>query len=146
MVLVAFMRHGEAEQGGPDSERRLTVEGRRQVEAAASAFPFKPRIIYSSPLARAVETAEILARLYNVEVKVVEDLSPGAFSTSVALKLARERAVLVGHNPSMSRVVSALTGCPVSLGTAWVAVVDVYGERGSLMALVPPPGSLDSWR
>ncbi len=145
MVLVAFMRHGAAEPDGPDSGRHLTVEGRRQVEAVALAFPFRPRIIYTSPLVRALETAEILARLYQVDVKVVEDLSPGVFSSSVALKLARERVVLVGHNPSMSRVVSSLTGCTVNLGTAWVAVVDLYGEQGSLAALVPPPGGLDAW-
>jgi phosphohistidine phosphatase len=66
VMEIYLLRHGDAEESLriPDEERSLTPEGRRKVgdvllraRAAGSA----PSLILSSPLRRAVETAELAA-------------------------------------------------------------------------------------
>ncbi|MEB3861798.1 MAG: histidine phosphatase family protein [Desulfurococcales archaeon] len=136
-MILGLMRHGRAESVGGD-ERRLTSEGVREVEAVARMLPFKPVVVYTSPLRRAVETAEIVARIHGVEVRVEEGLRPGVFSVEVFNRLAGDRVLMVGHNPSISRVASFLTRSVVDLGTGWVAVLE--GDAGSwrLVSLVRP--------
>ncbi|HDI02098.1 MAG TPA: phosphohistidine phosphatase SixA, partial [Ignisphaera sp.] len=76
-ILIA--RHGKAEEkkvGQPDEARRLTVEGRKDVEMVARLLPIKPSIVYSSPLKRAIETAEIIAKVWNIEVRIIDELRP----------------------------------------------------------------------
>ncbi len=140
-MLVGFMRHGRAENTGGD-DRRLTPEVREEVKRAAEAMPFKPSLILASPLRRAVETAEIVAGVHGVEYSVLDDLRPGKFSLEVAERVASDRLLLIGHNPSFSRVVSALSGCAVELGTAWIAVLERFNGSWRLVAVVPPPLSL----
>ncbi len=136
-MILGLMRHGRAEPVGGD-ERRLTSEGVREVETAARMLPFKPVVVYTSPLRRAVETAEIVARIHGIGVKIEEGLRPGVFSVEVFNRLAGDRVLMVGHNPSISRVASFLTRSMVDLGTGWVAVLE--GDAGSwrLVSLVRP--------
>ncbi|MCE4602779.1 MAG: histidine phosphatase family protein [Desulfurococcales archaeon] len=136
-MILGVMRHGRAEPEGGD-ERRLTSEGIREVEAAAMKLPFRPVVIYTSPLKRAVETAEIVARIHGSEVRVEEGLRPGVFSVEVFERLAGDRVLLVGHNPSVSRVVSFITRSMTSLGTGWIAVLE-HGAKGwRLASLIRP--------
>ncbi|MEM0085435.1 MAG: histidine phosphatase family protein, partial [Zestosphaera sp.] len=68
-MLIALMRHGEAEPKKPgvsDDERSLTQDGRLQVIKVASVLGLKPRYVVSSPLKRALETAEIVAGILGV--------------------------------------------------------------------------------
>ena len=81
MKNLYFVRHGESEANvlGTISNRGsihgLTERGRRQAEALASDLSSVPVArIYSSPLLRAVETAEVLAEALDVAYEVTDAL------------------------------------------------------------------------
>lgn len=79
-VELVLLRHGEPDWtpgGGPSvTDAPLTARGRAQAEAAAARLAGE-RIdaLYASPLARARETAEPLARAAGVETVVVDGLA-----------------------------------------------------------------------
>lgn len=77
---LILVRHGETvdnvrgvAQGWSDSA--LSDRGREQIRAlAARAAQLQPTAIYSSPLSRALTTAEEIGRLLNLEVVTLDDL------------------------------------------------------------------------
>ena len=86
MIQIYFLRHGQTEwnalqkfQGSIDIP--LSDEGREQAECAAGYFADRPILdaIYSSPLARAYETAEILGECQGLDVQVVPEFSEISF-------------------------------------------------------------------
>ena len=145
MPLIMIMRHAQAEPPGtgPDPERRLTAEGVNQARRISRSLSLKPSIVYTSPYARARETASIIAREHQVDVKVVEELSPAQASLESLARLnPPDSALVVGHNPSVERIVSTLTGCTVTLSPGALAIV-FYASRiapgsGMLKALLDP--------
>jgi phosphohistidine phosphatase len=129
------MRHGPAEDTSPsgsDAERDLSQSGRERVRCVAQtliAQNEQPLLIISSPLVRALQTAEIVASVLafrggspssgpsalavntSVMVSTRRELAPGgnALSLLAELRLARKRRVLlVGHEPDVSVLVSTL--------------------------------------
>ncbi|HYX77164.1 MAG TPA: histidine phosphatase family protein [Gaiellaceae bacterium] len=71
-----------------------------------------PDAVVTSPLLRARETAEELARPAGVEPEPDQRLAPGATAEQVRAA-ATERGqtvVVVGHQPDCSRIVAALGG------------------------------------
>src|SRR5437870_5237293 len=79
-----FLRHGEAGDRetwqGPDAERPLTPAGRAEMEAVASFLlerSLRLDALISSPLARALQTAEIVAARLGGTVEANDLLSPG---------------------------------------------------------------------
>jgi phosphohistidine phosphatase len=118
-MRIIVVRHAKAEDGaGDDAARRLTKEGREQAEALgkvlAATLP-PPDEIWTSPLARAKETAELMIRAMGrpEPPKIVKDLEPGADPEHLAFlcaKAGRERVVLVGHAPDLGRFCSHLLG------------------------------------
>ena len=108
-------RHAQASPGEPDELRPLTDEGRAQAERLgtdlATVDP-APDVVYSSPLLRARQTADVVARALDVEVKVDERLAPGATLDDVrALASDANRPfATVGHQPDCSEIAHALTG------------------------------------
>ena len=117
-----LLRHGVAEESTantPDSERALTSEGRRklrQVLEAAATAGLAPTLILTSPLRRAVQTAEIAqdALKYKGEVLRTKSLAPGATAEQVwdEIRVHRDeqRLLLVGHNPLFSELSGYLLG------------------------------------
>ncbi len=86
MIQIYFLRHGQTEwnalqkfQGSIDIP--LSDEGRNQADRAAGYFANEPALdaIYSSPLARAYETAEILGECQGLDVQVVPEFSEISF-------------------------------------------------------------------
>jgi len=82
-TIVSLFRHGETEgnvierwQGRTDSP--LTDVGRRQVESASSAAP-EMRALFTSPLGRAVESAEIIGAAIGVDPQDEEGLIEMSF-------------------------------------------------------------------
>ncbi len=145
-ALLAFMRHGKAEPKKPgvsDFERRLTEEGREDVKLVARALPFKPSVIYHSPLKRAVETAEIVSKVTGAPMKEAWGLEPEQASLSSLRDLnPPENAVLVGHAPSLTEIVSTLIGGGrLKLKAGGLAVLDVADldlGRATLLLLITP--------
>ena len=113
-TLVLLVRHGVTPTTGrllPGRRRglHLSDEGRRQAEALATRLAALPRIaaIYSSPLERARETVEPLARLRGLAVRVERGLlevDPGTW-TGLSLKRAARRPewTIVQRHPSAFR-------------------------------------------
>jgi phosphohistidine phosphatase len=122
MITLFLVRHGIAEEpspGTPDSERRLTREGRVKTQRAMRGLmSLRPEldVILTSPLARARETAEILAsEVSAVEVEVFPALASGeptqALCAALATRTCRSGIALVGHEPDLGEFASyILTG------------------------------------
>jgi phosphohistidine phosphatase len=109
-----LVRHAEAAPGDPDELRPLTDAGRKTArELGERLRDERPEVVLSSPLLRARETAEAIARAAGVAAEPDERLAPGADADALRLVVAgRGEAVVVvvGHQPDCSEIVLALTG------------------------------------
>jgi phosphohistidine phosphatase len=144
-VIIYFLRHGKAGQprAHDDDARELTPKGMAALRAAAPLWrrlQVSPDVVISSPLARALQSAELFVEGVGVgEAPVADDrLRPGAawadLAESVAGHPGAERVVLVGHEPDLSNAVAELTGAAsVRLRKGGLAAVEFPGE--------PQPGS-----
>jgi phosphohistidine phosphatase len=116
--LLLIVRHGRAEEDHPsgDFARGLDEKGREKFRAHARDLSERVRLrgIATSPLVRAVQTAEILADACGVaEVRVRSELEPGPRADEQIAGLARELGegwALVGHEPSLSGAAELLLG------------------------------------
>ena len=144
-----FLRHGEADWPGwtkPDDERPLTDFGKKEVRQVAkflNRLKVKPGLIVTSPLPRALQTAEIAAEQLKTKLRQDEALEPGFGVSQLRTVLKRHRSkvlMLVGHEPDFSSVISALSGASLKLSKAGVALVDIDSEakEGRLLWLFPP--------
>jgi phosphohistidine phosphatase len=140
------MRHGPAEDqadSGMDSDRALTASGRDRVRGVAKlllSLDEQPLQIVTSPLVRAVQTAEIVALITKLgerdgSVEVRRELSPGgAGGIGLVASLASgggKRVMLVGHEPDLSELVGALLpkGSPNPFDKAMVVGIHVGPNR-----------------
>jgi phosphohistidine phosphatase len=126
MDCVLF-RHGIAvereEWDGPDTDRPLTERGVKRVSQVAVGLRWlevQPTYIFSSPLVRAVETADILQASMSIPsaIKRVDELLPDANPErlfAVFRDLPPECTVLcVGHEPHLGQTASVmLAGKPL---------------------------------
>jgi len=153
-MLLALMRHGVAEDAGPDTghrdePRRLTEEGARRMRAAAAGMGvlgLAPGLIVTSPLARCVQTAEIVAGALGAEVAADRRLAPGMTLEGLVELLQvhgwADELMLCGHQPDMSRAIADLTGGgEADMKKGAVALLELDAPRrdgGRLVALYPP--------
>jgi phosphohistidine phosphatase len=124
---VYLLRHGIAEdrsETGHDTDRRLTDEGRtklRHVMERAHSAGVQPSLILSSPLRRALETAEIAAHQLGYEGKIVRiaaltpDSSPEQIWNSIREYSAEPSLLLAGHEPLFSAAVAHFLGSTRSM-------------------------------
>ena len=127
-MMLYIMRHGLAEEPTPkgdDAGRKLTSKGADKIHKAAAgmrATGLAFNAILTSPITRAVETAEIVANeIAGPKPRAVPDFSTGASPTSALEALIKlrlpESVLVVGHEPTLSRLASLmLTGSSESLG------------------------------
>jgi len=110
MDLILW-RHAEAEEGGPDMERRLTARGHKHAARVAKwllqRLPSKCTVI-ASPARRARQTADALGMPYRTS----ERLAPGA-SVAEVLDAAgwpkhKSAVLLIGHQPTLGQVAAYL--------------------------------------
>jgi len=116
-VQLVIVRHAEAAAGEPDELRPLTPEGRETARALGerlAAEGVRPDAVLTSPLLRARETAQELARPAGLDAEPDERLAPGATAEGVKAAAAErgETVVVVGHQPDCSQIAAALTGGP----------------------------------
>ena len=105
-------------------------------------------LILSSPLLRALKTAEIVAESLGLQDSLLTDkrLSPG-FDLPALREILADHAevgalLLVGHEPDFSETIAACIGggrveCKKG-GLARVDITDPLKPRGSLLWLLPP--------
>lgn len=122
-MILYVVRHAEAVEGGDtlqDQWRFLTEEGRsaaKKMSSSIAKYGPKARLTITSPLTRAVQTAEIMAEKACRKNVVVasELLLPGADTGNLVahLKGCRDarRVMLVGHEPQLGLLVAKLLGC-----------------------------------
>jgi phosphohistidine phosphatase len=134
-MLVLLMRHGHAVDVAPgvgDAGRWLSKRGRKVTRKVARLLCDRrrrtPLTIWTSPLVRAVQTAEIVAAeaAHKDEIRAVAELSLGRDPNDLVRIIADEMIdagrdsafagrsiqgplLLVGHEPSLSLLASLLT-------------------------------------
>jgi broad specificity phosphatase PhoE len=90
---ITLVRHGKAAAGWEDSDPPLDDTGRAQADAMAAAIGGAARVLVSSPLRRARETAGALARLWGVtatiEPRVGEVVAPDEFDVATRVNWLR---------------------------------------------------------
>lgn len=114
-MRIYLVRHAEAAPGEPDEARRLTPQGRnraRDVGKTLAARTPRPAAVLTSPLARAVETAELIAAALGLEPEPDNRLGPGATAEGVRAAVAGrgDAIVVVGHQPDCGRIAATLAG------------------------------------
>ena len=150
-MKLYVMRHGPAEDDAPsgrDADRVLSPAGRERVRLVAEALEQageSPFAILSSPLARALETAEIVAEVTHLArrsresekaqlsgapggVEIRRELGMGTEKLPLLAELVRagrKRVMIVGHEPDLSMLVTSLTGQAPEGGMQKAMVVGV---------------------
>lgn len=156
-MIIYILRHGIAEErraGRADEKRTLTVEGRAKLTRVlkrARAAKVSPSVILTSPYVRAVQTAEMAAKLLGCKKKVVrtEALLPSSSPEQVwgeIRGLRNQSAVMVtGHEPLLSQTASYLLGeqrTIIELKKGALAAIEVSGSgktpEGVLRWLLTP--------
>jgi phosphohistidine phosphatase len=121
-----FLRHAKAYPPGPkfrpDSKRPLTRDGEAKMYEVARGIKkldLTFELILTSPYARALRTAEILAEVFrSKKMSVTNNLVAEADPKDVIQEInenfgSLENIVLVGHEPYMTGLISILlTGSP----------------------------------
>jgi phosphohistidine phosphatase len=148
---IYLLRHAEAEEqrpGGSDGERALTEKGWQQAQRAAAwlkAQGIEVEAIVSSPLLRAVQTAQPVAEALGKAVVTDKRVAGLRLTAQAVGEIAREYEVgesllLVGHEPDMSDLIAELTRGQVEVKKAALALVScepVAPGGGVLRWLVP---------
>jgi phosphohistidine phosphatase len=126
-MKLYILRHGDAVENGDarfkEADRPLTPKGQQRTKHLARVFHqmgISFDAVLSSPLARARETAEIVARSLEIEgtLQFSDPLSPSGSMEQLVLAIDSirpipESVLLVGHEPYLSSFISLLcTGGP----------------------------------
>lgn len=133
-MKLYVMRHGTAEDDaadGRDESRALTMPGRERVREIADrliALGEAPKAIVSSPLVRALQTAELVASTQGFAdvVTAHSALAPGGLAIGFVheeFEAGRRRLMVVGHEPDLSTLVGHLLGQPLPSPLAKAMVV-----------------------
>ena len=115
-MKIYFIRHGEAEiYAEDDFKRKLTTLGKRKLEESFKAFTNNLEnknsfVIYSSPLERAKETAEILARHLDLKYEVKDYWAGGRIDDILRTLDEDKNYIFISHEPFISNWIYQLTG------------------------------------
>jgi phosphohistidine phosphatase len=139
-----------------DEKRALTAEGRDRMREAVKGLRRLGSdfdLMLTSPLVRAVETAEIIASALGVGKKDIEqtdNLAPGASIEALFAEIKKhngaEAIALVGHQPDLGDIISSIAQGAQSLaiqlkkgGVCCINITEtVPALRGELMWLMTP--------
>jgi phosphohistidine phosphatase len=155
-MRLLIIRHAIAVSRGtpgtPDDERPLTPRGRRRFRRAARGLARilgRPDALLTSPLIRALATAEIAAREWGRVKPTIEPALARGNPSRVLAVLASQPAdatiAIVGHEPYLSGLLSTLLGCAEADRLAFrkggAALLDLPGspaEGARLLWFLPP--------
>lgn len=155
-VRLLLIRHAIAVERGtpglPDAERPLTRDGREKfIEAARGLARIveSPDVIFSSPLVRARQTAQIARDAWDgPKVRDVDALATGDFAAlakAVDAVADKDSVALVGHEPHMSALLARLLETPHDErlacrkgGAALLEIPGALNQGGPLVWFLPP--------
>jgi phosphohistidine phosphatase len=156
-MKVYLVRHAIAEPRGPvwpdDRERPLTARGTARMREIAQRLAdrgVQVDRVWSSPLVRARQTADVLAPLWTTAglIEIVPELGPGHAPATVGGAVARRTidgpVALVGHEPGLGLLTAWMIGAqsPMAFKKGGVARVDfpdgIAAGAGLLVWLVTP--------
>lgn len=154
-MVLYLMRHANAglarENPALDVKRGLIKDGKEQCVLMArvlSALKVQVDAIVSSPLKRALQTAQFVGTELGFEGKVEASkaLAPGADYADFVEMLAaygdREGVLAVGHNPTLfqflGRMITANGGASIRMRKGAVACVDFKNHPPRLHWLIDP--------
>jgi phosphohistidine phosphatase len=114
-MQLYLVRHADATPGEPDELRPLSDEGREQARELGERMRddgVVPDVVLTSPLLRARETGDALARATGATSEADERLAPGATAETLreAISGRGEHVVVVGHQPDCGRIAATLSG------------------------------------
>ena len=155
-MKLLIVRHAIAmeknEFVGNDDLRPLTLEGIRKMKKNARGLETlveRPSLLVSSPLTRAVQTAELLQTVWEgLEILICESLRPNSKPQALAtwinerLDAGRELVTLTGHEPHLSEVIQWMTGGRIELKKGGACLIEfddrIAKSAGVLKWLVTP--------
>lgn len=160
-MQLILIRHAPAEDraawalcGQPDGVRPLTKEGMTKMRRAARGLRRvmeSPERLFSSPLLRARQTAELLLERYpDLRVETAAELQPDADPAATLAWLKSlddcQRIALVGHEPHLSGLLALLVHGHADPGTlpfrkGGIAILEIDAIRPAsarLSAFLPP--------
>lgn len=153
---IYFIRHGEAEptsEQQPHEERELTQQGILILKASAEMWKnylTDIDIILSSPLKRAMQTAEIIKEAFDVKTNIMQEISLlNGGQTEDLLNLAGSLGLnelaLIGHQPDIGIHISLMIGANEinsRIPPATIAKISFNSNpgigKGKLEFLIPP--------
>ncbi len=118
-MRIIIARHAKAEDNSDgDAGRKLTPEGREQAQLLGKVLKATGQVpdeIWTSPLVRCAQTAEIASKELGgrIPLKTVQELAPGAEAEQIAFMAGRSgRAMLMicGHSPDVGFLGARLLG------------------------------------
>jgi phosphohistidine phosphatase len=150
-----LMRHANAglRRGNPvlDGKRGLIKEGKEQCMLMArvlGAFKVQVDVIVSSPLKRALQTAQFVGTEMGYEAKV--EISPALgltasyaeFQQLLAKYAHREGVLMVGHNPNifqfLGKLITGNGGAAIRMRKGSIARIDLDRHPPLLRWLIDP--------
>jgi phosphohistidine phosphatase len=155
-MRLLIIRHAIAVPRGtpgiPDDERPLTPRGHRRFRKAArglSRTVGRPDVLLTSPLIRALATAEIAARAWGRIKPTVEPAlaqgNPARVLAALAARPADATIAVVGHEPYLSGLLATLLGGAeadrLTFRKGGAALLELPGppaEGGRLLWFLPP--------
>jgi len=150
-----LMRHANAgvprDNPALDAKRSLIKEGKDQCMLMArvlSAFKVQIDVIVSSPLKRAMQTAQLVGTELGYDSKVEVSSALGMNGDYVAFQKLldkyadREGVLMVGHNPNvfqfLGRMITGNGGAAIRMRKASIARVDLDRHPPLLQWLIEP--------
>ncbi len=154
-MILYLMRHADAGtfRGNPllDAKRGLVKEGKEQcmlMARAMSALKSQVDVIVSSPLKRALQTAQFVGTELGYESKVESSPALGLrgtyaqFQDLLAEYAGHEGILVVGHNPNvfqfLGRLITGNGGAAIRMRKASIACVDLDHHPPRLQWLLDP--------
>jgi phosphohistidine phosphatase len=153
-MLLDLLRHADAGDPeaweGSDAARPISDKGRKQAKRLGDhlrSIGFETETVITSPKLRAAQTAEIVADRIDMTVSEDERLAGSLDLETVEAILGdagdSERAMLVGHDPDFSELLSVLCGAAgVSMRKGALARIEIdrplQAGGGTLRWLLPP--------
>ncbi len=153
-MLLDLLRHADAGDpmawDGPDASRPLSDKGRKQAKRLGDhlrAIGYETEAVVTSPKLRAAQTAEMVADRIDMSV-IEDDRLSGSLDLETVEEILRgagdpERAMLVGHDPDFSELLSVLCAAAgVAMRKGALARIEIdrppHAGGGTLRWLLPP--------